>query len=237
MTIILINETGKTVIIELNDEKFELNNGERINVNTEVSNIRFNCFLNELSAFKYLPLSKSVIVEYDFVLKSLYELTIFNDNCEIRLLQKQMKGNNLELYKFVDLQLSSGHINNKDFFVQDEISAKKELSAAREKEIKLEKKLRITDIFQTVCYIGIPALIIFLGIWHFVNFKTALSIIIPLTVIGIAIGLLLKKIISVFNNKLDRINSKFEKTNKYVDINSFFDKDYILSVINYEKDN
>ncbi len=235
MTVILINKTGKPVIVELNNDKIELNNNERINVSLETNNIRFNCFLNEISTFKYLPLSKSVIVEYNFVLNSLYDLTIYNDNCEINFVQKQIKGDNLELYKFVDLQLSSGYINNKEFFVQDEMLAKEQLSVAREKEIKLEKKLRIIDILQSICYIGIPALIIFLGIWYFVNFKTALGVIIPLTIIGIVIGLLLKKIISKFNNKLDQINSKFDKTTQYIDTNSFFDKDYILSVLNDKK--
>lgn len=235
MTVILINKTGKPVIVELNNDKIELNNNERINVSLETNNIRFNCFLNEISTFKYLPLSKSVIVEYNFVLNSLYDLTIYNDNCEINFVQKQIKGNNLELYKFVDLQLSSGYINNKEFFVQDEMLAKEQLSVAREKEIKLEKRLRIIDILQTICYIGIPALIIFLGIWYFVNFKTALGVIIPLTIIGIVIGLLLKKIISKFNNKLNQINSKFDKTTQYIDTNSFFDKDYILNVLNDKK--
>lgn len=235
MTVILINKTGKPVIVELNNDKIELNNNERINVSLETNNIRFNCFLNEISTFKYLPLSKSVIVEYNFVLNSLYDLTIYNDNCEINFVQKQIKGDNLELYKFVDLQLSSGYINNKEFFVQDEMLAKEQLSVAREKEIKLEKRLRIIDILQSICYIGIPALIIFLGIWYFVNFKTALGVIIPLTIIGIVIGLLLKKIISKFNNKLDQINSKFDKTTQYIDTNSFFDKDYILSVLNDKK--
>lgn len=233
MTVILINKTGKPVIVELNNDKIELNNNERISVSLETNNIRFNCFLNEISTFKYLPLSKSVIVEYNFVLNSLYDLTIYNDNCEINFVQKQIKGDNLEWYKFVDLQFSSGYINNKEFFVQDEMLAKEQLSVAREKEIKLEKRLRIIDILQTICYIGIPALIIFLGIWYFVDFKTALVVIIPLTIIGIVIGLLLKKIISKFNNKLDQINSKFEKTNdKYVDVNSFFDKNYINSILN-----
>lgn len=233
MTVILINKTGKPVIVELNNDKIELNNNERISVSLKTNNIRFNCFLNEISTFKYLPLSKSVIVEYNFVLNSLYDLTIYNDNCEINFVQKQIKGDNLEWYKFVDLQFSSGYINNKEFFVQDEMLAKEQLSVAREKEIKLEKRLRIIDILQTICYIVIPALIIFLGIWYFVDFKTALVVIIPLTIIGIVIGLLLKKIISKFNNKLDQINSKFEKTNdKYVDVNSFFDKNYIKSILN-----
>lgn len=235
MTVFLINKTGKTVIVELNNDKIELNNDERINVNIETNSIRFNCYLNEISAFKYLPLSKSVIVEYNFVLNSLYDLSIYNDNCEINFVQKQIKGNNLELYKFVDLQLSSDYINSKEFLVLDEMLAKKQLSVARKKEAKLEKRLRIIDILQTICYIGIPALIIFFGIWYFVDFITALCIIISLTIVGVVVGLLLKKIISKFNNKLDQYNSKFEKTNHYFDTNSLFDKDYILSVIDDRK--
>lgn len=233
MTIILINRTGTSVTVELNNDKIELNNNERIDVDIKTNNIRFNCFLNESSTFKHLPLSKSVIVEYNFVLNSAYDLTVYNDNCEINLVKKQIKGDNLEQYRFVDLQFSSGCIKYKEFFVQDEMLAKEQLSVARKKEIKLEKRLRIIDILQTICYIGIPALIIFLGLWYYIDFKTALIVIIPLSIIGIVIGLLLKKIISKFNNKLDKINSKFEKANdKYVDVNSFFDKNYINSILN-----
>ena len=86
---------------------------------------------------------------------------------------------------------------------------------------------------QSICYIGIPALIILFGIWYFVDLKTALYVLIPLTVIGVIVGLLIKNIINKVNDKLDKINSKFDKkSDKYVDINSFFDKSYIYSVLN-----
>ena len=75
--------------------------------------------------------------------------------------------------------------------MQDEASAKEQLAVAREKEIKLEKRLKIIDTLQTICYIGVPALIIFLGIWYFVDFKNAISVIIILGIVGIVIGLLL----------------------------------------------
>lgn len=231
MTVILINKTDKRVIIELNNNKFELNNNEIINISLETNNVQLNCFSDEISTFKYLPLSKSVIVEYDFVLASLYGLTLYN-NCEITLVQKQIKGDNLELYKYVDLQLNNGCINNKAFYVQDEASAKEQLAVAREKEIKLEKRLKIIDALQTICYIGVPALIIFLGIWYFVDFKNAISVIIILGIVGIVIGLLLKKVISKFNNKIDKANARFDNVNQHVDTNSFFDRAYILSVLN-----
>lgn len=236
MTVILINKTDKRVIVELNNNKFELNNNEKINISLETNNIQLNCFSDEISTFKYLPLSKSVIVEYDFVLAALYELTLYN-NCEITLVQKQIKGDNLELYKFVDLQLNNGCVNNKAFYVQDEASAKEQLAVAREKEIKLEKRLKIIDALQTICYIGVPALIIFLGIWYFVDFKNAISVIIILGIVGIVIGLLLKKVISKFNNKIDKANSRFDNVNQYVDTNSFFDRAYILSVLNDQNHN
>ena len=66
MAVILINKTDKRVIVELNNNKFELNNNEKINISLETNNIQLNCFSDEISTFKYLPLSKSVIVEYDF---------------------------------------------------------------------------------------------------------------------------------------------------------------------------
>lgn len=92
--------------------------------------------------------------------------------------------------------------------------------------------MKIIDALQTICYIGVPALIIFLGIWYFVDFKNAISVIIILGIVGIVIGLLLKKVISKFNNKIDKANARFDNANQYVDTNSFFDRAYILSVLN-----
>lgn len=233
MIIYFSNKTEKSVILELNNDKIELKKDERIKVDSETNRMMFNCYCNENSSFKYLPLSKSVIVEYNFILNSLYDLIFSQDICEINLVQKQVRGNNLEWYNFIDLQLSGGMVNNKEFRVKDELSAKNQLSSAREKEMKLEKKLKAADIFQTVSYVGIPALIIFFGIWHFVDLKTAVLILIPLIAVGIAIGLLFRKMINKFNNKLDKMNSKFEKENeKFIDFNSFFDKNYIYDVLN-----
>lgn len=233
MTVYFVNKTGKTVIIELGSNKIQLNDCEKITVDSETDEIQFSCYLDEISTFKYLPLSKAVIIEYNFILNSLYDLTFHTDIGEVNFVQKQVKGNNLDWYKFVDLQLSNGNIKSQNFFVQDELLVKKQLSAVQKKEHKLEKRFRVIDILQSICYIGIPALIILFGIWYFVDLKTALYVLIPLTVIGVIVGLLIKNIINKVNDKLDKINSKFDKkSDKYVDINSFFDKSYIYSVLN-----
>ena len=47
------------------------------------------------------------------------------------------------------------------------------------------------------------------------------DIIIILGIVGIVIGLLLKKVISKFNNKIDKANARFDNVNQYVDTNSF----------------
>ena len=238
MTVYFINESENTVIAELGNDRIKINNENQIKVECETNQMRFNCYLDEKSAFKFMPLSKSVIIEYNFVLNSLYNLTFDNDECEVKFVPKQIKGNNLDCYKFIDLQISNGNINGKEFSVLDESSAKQQLIAARKKEIKLENKLKVIDILHSVCYVGIPGLIIFFGLWYYVDLKTALYVVIPLIIVATAIGLILKKVINRFNNKLDKFNSKFEKgTDKFVDFNSFFDKNYILSVLNNEKNN
>lgn len=236
MMVYITNKAGKTIIVELGSEKFKLNNGDKIEVDCKTEKMRFSCCLNENSTFKYLPLSKSVIFEYNFVLNSEYELTLYNDICEINLVQKRVKGNNLEWYKFIDLQLSNGTIDSKEFFIQDELSAKNQLASAHEKEVKREKRLKVINVLQSVCYIGIPALIILFGIWYFVDLKTALSILIPLIVIGVIVGLAIRRILKKVNKKLDKINSKLENSSsEYTDFNSFFNKSYIYSVVNYKQ--
>lgn len=233
MTVYFINKAENTVIVEIENEKTKINDGEKIKVDIKTNRILFSCYTTEDSTFKYLPLTKSVILEYNFILNSLYDLTFENGICEIKLVQNQVKGSNLERYKFIDLQFRGGNINRKEFCVQDELTARNQLLAARKREIKLEKKLKIADVMQSICYIGIPALIILFGIWYFSDLKTALCVLIPLTTIGITVGLILRKVINKFNNKSDKINFKYgNKTNKYVDFNSFFDKSYIYSVLN-----
>lgn len=233
MIIYFNNKTVDSLVLELNQEKILLKSGDKIKTDSETNKIKFNCYLNECSKFKYLPLSKSVIIEYSFILNSFYDVVFNQQVCEIDFIKKRVKGNNLDCYTFIDLQLNGGNINSKEFCVLDEISAKSQLLTIHKKEAKLEKKLKIVDIIQTVCYIGIPALIIFAGIWYFVDIKTALCILIPLTILAVAIGLLLKKAINRFNNKLDKINSKFQKANVEFDgVNSFLDKNYIRNVLN-----
>ena len=218
MTVYFINESENTVIVELGNDRIKINNENQIKVECETNQMRFNCYPDEKSAFKFMPLSKSVIIEYNFVLNSLYNLTFDNDECEVKFVPKQIKGNNLDCYKFIDLQISNGNINGMEFSVLDESSAKQQLIAVRKKEIKLENKLKVIDILQSVCYVGIPGLIIFFGLWYFVDLITALYVVIPLIIVATAIGLILKK-----------------GTDKFVDFNSFFDKNYILSVLNNEK--
>ena len=116
--------------------------------------------------------------------------------------------------------------------MQDELLAKQQLYEARQREIKLEKRLKIVDVLQTICYIAIPALIILIGVWYFVDLKTALYILIPLSIVGVVIGLLLKKLINKFNDKLDKISLEYDKKpNEFIDTDLFFDKNYILDII------
>ena len=223
MIIYFKNKTEKAIIIEFGNDKIRINGGKQIKIDSETNRMSFNCFLDETSTFKYLPLTKSVIVEYDFVLNALYDLIFNSDVCEINLEVKQV---------FIDLHISDGNVNNKEFFVNDEITVKKQLYAVQQREAKLEKKFKVADIFQSICYIGIPAIIILFGVWYYLDLLTALCILIPLTIVSIIVGLIIKKAISKFSNKLDKLNSKFEKnTNKYVNVNSFFDKSYIHSVL------
>ena len=129
MTVYFINESENTVIVELGNDRIKINNENQIKVECETNQMRFNCYPDEKSAFKFMPLSKSVIIEYNFVLNSLYNLTFDNDECEVKFVPKQIKGNNLDCYKFIDLQISNGNINGMEFSVLDESSAKQQLIA------------------------------------------------------------------------------------------------------------
>ncbi len=231
MMICFTNKTKEQITIEFKESKIELESFKRINADSDTNRIHFNCSFNESSTLKHLPLFESIIICYNFIVKSSYNLAIDGNYCEIDLIQKQVKGKHLENYKFADIVLRSGNIKNKAFYVQDELLLKEQLSCAQKRESKINKVFKILNILQSVCNIGIPTLIIFFGLWYFANFQTALLVIIPLTVTAVLIGLLLKYIINKLNRKSDKFNSKSE-IDLYVNTDSFFNKDYIYSVLN-----
>lgn len=226
MIVYFKNETADTIFIKLGKNDIKLKSGTRVSIDSETNRIQFSCQPDKISTFK---VCKIVITKYNFILNAFYDVFINSENTEIRFFEKEVSGNHADNYTFIDIEADNILINSKNFKVADEIIAKSQIEDVNKKDEKLAKIASVFDVMQTICYIGIPALIIFIGVWYYANIKTALMIIIPLTVIGIVVGLIIKKLIGKFNNKLERLNGKYEDL--YVNTDSLFDSKYILSIV------
>lgn len=226
------NTTLNTVIIELKDDCLELKSGMEISVNSETNRIAFNCYSNQSSNFKTL---KFLILSYNFILNSSYDLLLNSETVFIQLVEKEIKGEHTETYKFIDVISDNISVIDNQFEIKDEAYDKQQILNYEKQEKKATKIAKVFDVLQSICYIGLPGIIIFFGVWYYSNILTALYIIVPLSAISIIVGLLIKKLINKFNKKLDE---KIDDNNVhalYIDTWSYFEKEYIYSVVRSNK--
>ena len=235
MIVNMINSTSGTIFVELGTHHIEIKSGMKIRVDCKTDRLDFNCYINCDSEFKTMKFPKFVVLNYNFILSAYYDLLLKCDEAKINFAIKEVKGEHSETYKFLDIDGDSFEILMKDFKVKDEEKAKAQLYEYRKRDERASKYLKVFDVLQSICYIGVPCGILFFGIWYFTNILTALYITIPTAVVGVVIGLLIKKITNNFNNKLDRLAQN--QNDLYVDENSYFQKEYILSAVNSSNKN
>lgn len=228
------NTTLNTVIIELQDECIELKSGMEISVNSETNRIAFNCYSNQSSNFKTI---KFVVFNYNYILNSSYDLLLNSETVFIKLVEKEIHGDHVETYKFIDVISDNISVIDNQFEIKDEAYAKQQILNYEKQEKKATKIVKVIDVLQSICYIGLPFGIIFFGVWYYSNILTALYIIVPLSVIAVIVGLLVRKILNKFNKKLDEIidDDDKDKHDLYVDKWSYFEKEYIYSVVRSNK--
>lgn len=224
------NTTLNTVIIELKDDCIELKSGMEISVSSETDRIVFNCYSNQSSNFKTF---KFLVLSYNFILNSSYDLLITAETVLINLVEKEIRGEHAETYKFIDVISDNISVVNNQFKIKDELYAKQQILNYEKQDKKATKIAKVFDILQSVCYIGLPAIIIFFGVWYYTNILTALYTIVPLSVISIIVGLLIKKLINKFNKKVEKLNTN--NRDLYIDTRSYFEKEYIYSVVRADK--
>lgn len=234
MIIYFKNETFDTIVIELGENHIEIKNGMKIRVDSETNRIKFNCYPNQYSKFKTMKTIKFVVLDYNFILNVLYDISVKYEEAEIRLTEKEVKGDHAETYRFLNINDDCIEILNREFKVKDEEESKLQLADYKRRNEKAPKYLKVFDVLQTICYIGVPSGIIFLGVWYFADALTALYVTVLIAAIGLAAGLLIRNLIKKFTKKLNK-PGEYEN-NLYVDENSFFQNEYISNVINnYDK--
>lgn len=229
MIVNMINNTANTIFVELGINHIEIKSGMKIRVDSDTNRMQFNCYLNCDSEFKTMKFPKFIVLNYNFILNSFYDVQIKRDETEMFFTEKEAKGDHLETYKFLNIDGDSFEILTKDFKVKDEEKSKFQLADYRKREEKASKYVKVYDVLQSICYVGVPGAILFFGIWYFANLLTALYVTVPVAIVGVLVGLLIKYILAKVVKKLDKIAGN--DNDLYVDENSYFQKEYILSVI------
>ncbi len=228
------NETFDTIIIELGENHIEIKSGMKIRVDSETNRIKFNCYPNQYSKFKTMKTIKFVVLNYNFILNVLYDISVKYEEAEIRLTEKEVKGDHAESYIFLNINDDCIEIVNREFKVKDEEKSKFQLADYKRRDEKASKYLKVFDVLQTICYVGIPCGILFFGVWYFADALTALYVTVLIAAVGLVAGLLIRKLIKKVTKKLDKLGEY--ENDLYVDTNSYFQNEYISNVINnYDK--
>lgn len=229
MIVNLKNNTAGTIFIALGGAPIEIKSGMAIRVDSETNRLQFHCYPNRYSTFKTPKFPGFIVLEHNFVLTAFYDILLKDEITELEFTEKQAKGDHAETYCFLAINPGRFEVKDRAFQVKDEKDARSQLLQYRQKDEKAAKRLKVLDILQTICYVGVPGCILFFGIWHFVDLLTALYITVPVAIVGVLAGLLIKKLLAKVNKKINKFTQ--DSNDLYVDTDSYFQKEYIFNVI------
>lgn len=229
MIICFKNETNSTVILDLGENHIEIKSGMQIRVNSDTDRVKFNCYLNCDNYFKTAKYPDFIVLNYNFILNVFYDVRLKCDETEIKLIEKEVKGDHADTYRFFQIYGEQFEIRNCTFAVKDAEKAKSQIADYQKKDKKVSKYVRVFDVLQTIFYVGIPSAIVFFGVWYFANFLTALYVTVPTIIVGVLVGVLIKNMINKFGKKIDNLTKI--KNDLYVNTDSYFEQEYIISVI------
>lgn len=182
MQIFLKNESDKSIIIQLGNTKLTLipNAGKYIEAENE------NAILTVYADEKYRtePVTGKLGLSYfhRFVVLSAYDVTL-TDNCTIRFYKETAHGNNFESYTRIYPYSADCTFSAPRYSVRDEAQIKEKIARSDKNEAvilksagvasKLFKAKNTFDDIVTAAILGAVALIIFILIWIFKDFRTA----------------------------------------------------------------
>lgn len=247
------NETDKTVILHINQQEFTLipDSGRYIEFDEEP------CKLSVTTDLKYRcePVTGKLGLSYfhRFVVTSRFTVTP-KDNCTIRFYSEVAQGNNFESYTRVYPFSTDCRISTPFYSVNDEEEIKARIAKSDKNEAvilqgagvagKLIKAKNTFDDIVTAAILGVIALIVFILIWIFKDFRTAAMIF-----AGVAVsGLLLWKLFleKAVNKAKAKAKKKAERTMEkmflpcenmpegiFKNKGSYFSNDYIAAVFEH----
>lgn len=253
MQIFFKNESDKTVILCIAKETYTLipDAGKHIETDNTTCNFSVTANLN----YRCEPMTGKLGLSYfhRFILTSEYTLAA-TDNCTVRLYSETAHGNNFESYNRIYPFSTDCKISLPVYTVNDENEIKEKIKKSDKNETailqgagvagKLIKAKNIFDDIITVAILGIIAIIAFILIWIFRDFKTAVMIFAGVSVSGLLLWkLFLEKMI---NKAKAKAKKKAESTIEKIflpcenmpegifrDKNSYFSNDYIAAVFKH----
>jgi len=247
------NETDKTVILHINQQEFTLipDSGKYIEVDEEPRELSVTADLK----YRGEPITGKLGLSYfhRFVVTSRYTVTP-KDNCTIRFYSETAQGNNFESYIRVYPFSTDCRISTPFYSVNDEEEIKTRITKSDKNEAvilqsaglagKLIKAKNTFDDIVTSAILGIIALIVFILIWIFKDFRTAAAVYGSVIAIGFLLWkLFLEKAIKTAKAKAKK---KAERTMEkmflpcenlpegiFKDKLSYFSHDYIAAVFKH----
>ena len=246
MQIFFKNETDKTVILHIADNEHTLlpDSGRYIELCENTTDFSVYADLK----YRCEPVTGKLGLSYfhRFVVTSRYTLTA-TDNCTVRFYAETAQGNNFESYTRVYAFSTDCEISAPFYSVNDEEKIKARITRSDKNEAvilqgagvagKLIKAKNTFDDIVTAIILGTVALITFILIWIFKDFRTAAVIYASVAVFGFLMWKLF------FKKALKKAKSNAKKKmflpcenmpeGIFKDKSSYFSSDYISAVFKH----
>ena len=192
----------------------------------------FTLQTSENSYITYILAKFGVVLKRHFKLRSNYAFDI-GDDITVVLTTDKKKGKFMDEYEKVVCKADSSHISLRGHSVHDEDRVKRELAAAIRRSDNTLKIFDLFDILGNGLTAALFLLIPFAIIWFFADIRLAAEICTIAFIPIFAVIICLNRFFDKLRRKIwKRVRSAKLKNQIFKDYNSYFDSEYIESVLN-----
>lgn len=255
MQIFLKNESNKSIIVNIGQRVYNLIPQEGKYAETQEETVSLKVTADELYRSETVKGRLGLSYFHRFIVKADYTVTL-KDNCTIRFYSETAHGNNLESYTRVYPFCSDCIFSAPFYTVNNEREARENIAKSDKNEVillqgagvagKLFKAKNTFDDIITALILGAVALVIFVLIWIFKDFKAAITAYGAVAFFGFLMWkLILERVLKKTKQKAKRkTEEKVEKIFLPCDNmpegifkgkDSYFDHDYINAVFVHSK--
>ncbi|MBO5937012.1 MAG: hypothetical protein J6Q79_05285 [Clostridia bacterium] len=231
MKINFINKSDKDIYITMNDESITVNDGERKSLATEEAGT-FTVQINENSYVTYIVAKFGVVLKRHFKVRSEYAFDM-GDDITVVLTTDKKKGKFMDEYERAVCMADNGRLTLLGYRVPDEERLKRELAAAIRRSDNTLKIFDLFDILGNGLAAALFLLIPFAIIWIFSDVRLAAEICTIAFIPIFALIICLNRFFDKLKRKLWKSARSAKLKNQiFKDYHSYFDSEYIESVLN-----